>query len=150
MRINIGDIFEIETPIGLAYVHFIHQDNSIGELIRILPGIYSWKPNDLDLLVQSKERFMVFFPLKAAFKRKIVKAVGHYPADQFSKPKFMRSPHIVQGEMLGWHIINTETWQRKLVDKLKIEEVGLSPWGIWNDTLLIENLVNNWSLENWT
>jgi len=50
---------------------------------------------------------------------------------------------------LGWHIIDTETWQRQLVKTLTPEQKQLSPWGIWNDTLLIENLVDDWELEKW-
>ena len=62
----------------------------------------------------------------------------------------MRTEHIVRGEFLGWHIIDTDTWQRQLVKSLTREQKQLSPWGIWNDALLIENLVNDWSLEKWS
>ena len=61
----------------------------------------------------------------------------------------MRTEHNIRGEFLGWHIVDTETWQRQLVKTLSPEQKKLSPWGIWNDTLLIENLVNDWSLEKW-
>ncbi len=62
----------------------------------------------------------------------------------------MRTEHNVKGEFLGWHIIDTHTWQRQLVKNLTPEHKQLSPWGIWNDTLLIENLVNDWDLEKWS
>jgi hypothetical protein len=61
----------------------------------------------------------------------------------------MRIEHMVRGEFLGWHIVNTATWHNTLVKNLSSEEKKLSPWGIWNDTLLIERLTNDWSLENW-
>ena len=83
-------------------------------------------------------------------KRKIVELVGFYPANGFKKPEYMRTEHNVRGEFLGWHIINTETWKRELVKSLSLEQKELSPWGVWNDTLLIERLVDNWSLKNWT
>jgi hypothetical protein len=149
-KIKLGDIFEIVTPIGKAYLHYIYKDQSIGDMIRVLPGVYSERPDSFDQIAGSKERYMVFFPVSAANKRKIIEQVGYYPATGFTKPDYMRTEHTVRGEFLGWHIINTETWQRQLVKKLSSEQKELSPWGVWNDTLLIERLSNNWSLQNWT
>lgn len=148
-KIKLGDIFEINTPKGKAYLHYIYKDKITGDLIRVLPDIYAERPASFDELASSKERFMVFFPLSAAMKLKIVIQVGHYSTDNFGRPRYMRAEHIIRGEFLGWHIIDTETWQRQLVKTLTPEQKKLSPWGIWNDTLLIENLMNDWNLENW-
>jgi hypothetical protein len=92
---------------------------------------------------------MIFFPLSFANKKKIVELVGHYPINEFKKPEFLRTEYYIRGEFLGWHIINTNTWKRQLVKTLTVEQKKLSPWGVWNDTLLIENLVNGWKLEDW-
>jgi len=97
----------------------------------------------------SKEQYSVFFPLSAANHRGIVKKVGYYPVNEFVKPKYMRTKHNVRGEFLGWHIVDTDTWHMQLVKTLTSEQKMFSPWGCWNDTLLIENLVNGWSLEKW-
>ncbi|HBX87942.1 MAG TPA: hypothetical protein DEG09_04910 [Marinilabiliaceae bacterium] len=126
-RIKVGDIFEINTPKGKAYLHYVYKDKTTGDLIRVLPGLYSDRPASFDKLAGSKESFMVFFPLSAAYKQKIVEHVGHYPADSFEKPKYMRTEHIVRGEFLGWHIIDTETWKRQLVKTLTPEQKKLSP-----------------------
>lgn len=146
---KIGDIFEINTPKGKAYLHYIYKDSVIGELVRVLQGLYSDRPTNFDQLAASKERYIISFPLSAAIKQKIVKPVGFYSASNFSKPELMRTEHNVRGEFLGWHLINTETWHRQLVMTLSPEQKKLSPWGIWNDKLLIDNLVNDWSLEDW-
>ena len=148
-RIKIGDIFEINTPEGKSYLHYVHKDNATGELIRVLQGLYSERPANFDKLAASEERYIISFPLSAATKQKIVEPVGYYPASNFNKPKLMRTEHNIRGEFLGWHLVDTETWHRQLVKTLSPEQKKLSPWGIWNDTLLIENLVNDWSLENW-
>lgn len=148
-RIKVGNIFEINTPKGKAYLHYIHKDPVTGELIRVLQGLYSERPANFNELVGLKERYIISFPLTAATKQKIVESVGFFLASDFSKPKLMRTEHNVRGEFLGWHIVNTDTWQRQLVETLTPEQKKLSPWGIWNDTLLIENLVNDWSLEKW-
>jgi hypothetical protein len=148
-KIKVGDIFEITTPQGNAYLHYIFKDSEIGELIRILPGLYSERPANLDPLAGAQELCLIFFPLTAAHKKQIVEIVGSYSSEKFDRPKYMRTEHIVYGEFLGWHIIETSTWKRKFVKKLDLAQKQLSPWGIWNDTLLVEKLVNNWTLEKW-
>jgi len=71
-RIKVGDIFEIHTPKGKAYLHYIYKDKTTGDLIRVLPGLYSERPASFDKLASSKERYVVIFPLLAASKQKIV------------------------------------------------------------------------------
>lgn len=149
-KIKLGDIFEINTPKGKAYLHYIHKDEKIGrELVRVLQGLYSERPDSFNKIAASEERYMIFFPLSAANRKKIVERVGHYPADNFSMPKYMRDEHNIRGEALGWHIIDTGTWKRELVKELTPEQKKLSDWASWNDTLLIEKLASDWSLEQW-
>jgi hypothetical protein len=149
-KIQVGDIFEIETSKGKAYLHYIHKDPKVGrELVRLLPGLYTERPENLELLASSKEQYMLFFPISAAKRKKIVEPVGYFPADNFDKPKYMRDEHNVRGELLGWHIIDTDSWRRELVKELTREQRKLSDWASWNDTLLKKRLVEGWSLENW-
>lgn len=149
VKIKIGDIFEINTPKGKAYLHYVYKDKTIGDLIRVLPGLFLERPTNFEMLVGLKECYMIYFPLTFAYKQKIVDLVGNVSINNFTKPKFMRTEHIINGQFLGWHIIDTDTWQRQLVTVLTSEQKKLSPWGIWNDTLLIERLEQGWSLDNW-
>lgn len=149
-RIKLGDVFEINTPKGKAYLHYIYKHETLGALIRVLSGLYTDRPLDFEMLVSSKERYMISFPLSVANNRNIVERVSSYPADNFDMPRFMRDWHIISGEFLGWHIVDTETLQRQLVKNLTTEQKKLSPYGIWNDTLLIERLADDWSLEKWS
>ncbi|MCB9045969.1 MAG: hypothetical protein H6550_07500 [Chitinophagales bacterium] len=148
-KIKPGDVFEINTARGRAYLHYIYMDENLGELIRILPGLYSDMPENIQEIVQMPERYVLYFPLNLAYKKKIVSLVGSHPVSGYSKPEYMRSKHLVRNEFLGWHIINTDTWMRKLVPKLSSKQRKLSPWGIWSIPLLIENLEKDWSLEEW-
>ena len=148
-KLKLGDIFEIKTPIGSAYLHYIYKDETIGDLIRVLPGLFTERPDDFDAIASAKERYMIFFPLSAANNRKLVERVGFYPADEFEMPKYMRTKHIIGKEFIGWHIVQTDTMKRQLLQTLTPEQKQLSPWPTWNDTLLIERLVNHWSLEKW-
>ena len=142
-KIKIGDIFEINTPKGKAYLHYIYVDEDKIELIRVLPGLYSERPNHLDKLASSPERYVIGFPLAPAYRKGIIERVGFYPADSFCKPRFMREPHGI----LGWHIVDTNTLYREFVEKLTLQQKTFSSWGVINDTMLIEWLVDDWSLD---
>lgn len=147
-RIKLGDIFELETSRGKVYLHYVYKDKLMGALVRVLNGFYKETPRDFRDIVNHNEKFVTFFPLSSAVSQKIVKKVENIPLI-YHKPLLMRSKHVVKGDFLGWHIINTETLQRELVKNLDDNQLKLSPWGICNDTFLIERLEQDWSLENW-
>lgn len=148
-KIKVGDVFELETPKGKAYLHYIYDDPTIGELIRVLPGLYQDRPSELNEIVAEKERYLIFFPLRAAHRRSIVHRIGHVSAEGYTKPAFMRSDYWEGYEFKGWHIVDTKTLLRQFVPELTDDQKKLSPWRLWNDTRLCERLVENWSLENW-
>lgn len=149
-KITIGDVFAIKTPRGEAYLQYAYKDNSNIEIIRVLPGLFLDRPADIVELVNRKELFLVRFPLAAAYRKKIVEFVGHYPIpSNFEKPRYMRSDFIDKDGNLIWHIIDTETGKRQLVKELSEEQKMLSPYDIWNDTFLIERLTEGWTLDKW-
>jgi hypothetical protein len=59
--IRIGDVFAIATTSGKAYFQFVKKIPPMGSLIRVLLGTYNDEP-DLDILVEKKTNFWVFFP----------------------------------------------------------------------------------------
>jgi len=148
-KASIGDIFEIDTPKGKGYLHCILLESINYELVRVLPGLFQERPTDLVSIAQREEQFMLFFPVKAAYRLKILEKVGHMPAAGFTLPKYMREINVIREAFLGWHIVDTETMKRQAVKNLTVEQRKLSPWSIWNDTLLCERLAEGWSLENW-
>lgn len=150
-RIEIGDIFEIETPRGIGYLQYVYDNKAISELIRVFPGVFIESVKDLSRMASEKELYFVHFPLKAALRKGIVKRVGH-----FALPNDLRLPQKMRveftdkgGRVTHWHFVDYETWQRESVEILSPEQVKLSPWETWNDTLLIERMSQGWSLENW-
>ncbi|GGA49178.1 hypothetical protein [Psychrobacillus lasiicapitis] len=56
---------------------------------------------------------------------------------------------MVNGVLICWHIIDYDTWSRENVERLSKEQKQLSPWGIWNDTLLKQRLAEGWTLDKW-
>ncbi len=152
-RAQVGDVFGIETPKGIGYFQYVYLNPKDDiELIRVLPGLYAEEPQNIEGLVSQKEVYFVQFPVRAAYRRKIIRLIGHYeiPSGIEVPPKQMRTTHFIRGEFICWHIVDFETAQRVSVKELSDEQKILSPWGIWNDTLLIEKLVEGWIPEKWS
>jgi hypothetical protein len=149
-KVKPGDVFEINTKIGKCYLQYCLLNANGVELIRVLAGVYKTQPSNISEIVGAPERYVVHFPVAAAFRKKLIALIDNFPLPPgFSKPHLMRATYLSQGKFLGWHIIDTKTLQRRYVKELSVAERFLSPWGIWNDTFLKERLVEGWSLENW-
>lgn len=106
--------------------------------------------NHLENLVNEKELYFISFPLKYAVKKKCVKLIGNYNVPEFVKvTRYYRDTHIIRGEFICWHIVDSETLKRRSVKELSDEEKMLSEWGSWNDTLLAERIAEGWTLDKW-
>lgn len=147
----VGDVFEIDTPKGKAYLHHVFNNPDLVELIRVLPGIYEEQPQNLSELVQGKEEYLIHFPVKAAIKKKILRLIGNYdlPMGFVIPDKFRDSFDDSNGGGAYWQIVDYDSWQRQTFYELTDKQIKLSPWGIWNDTLLIERICQNWRLDEW-
>lgn len=148
-RPNIGDVIEIDTPEGLAYAQFSHRDQQFGYLLRVLPGIYKQRPESFADLVNLEERFYVFFALDGALSRGIVKRASNEAVpDRARKFPLMRMAgwRDESGRVLNWWLYDGEReWQ---VDKLTPEQESLSLAQVWNDTLLVQRIIEGWSPRN--
>lgn len=151
VRLKVGDVFEVDTPRGKAYIQYASHDEVIGELIRVLPGVYDKRPENLMEIVNGEEEYFIHFPLKAAKKQKLVELISNFElAKGLEIPKKFRDDITDKdGNLIGWHIVDYDTWQRETISELSEEQKKLSPWGTWNDTLLIERILQEWTLENW-
>lgn len=150
-RLKVGDVFEIVTPKGKAYIQYVLNNETIGELIRVLPGVYDNQPHNLAEIVEKKEEYFVHFPVKAANKQKIIELVGTFGLPhEFDIPKQFRTlKKDRDGNVISWQIMDYDTWQRETVNELSEKQKKLSPWGTWNDTLLVERISQGWTLDKW-
>ncbi len=139
---------EIPTPRGLAYAQYSHETKLLGSLIRVLPGLYRVRPENLVEVVQGPERFFVFFPVAAATAMGIVKVVVHEPVPARTRPfPLMRMSGAIDnhGNVLDWWLFDgNREWR---IGNLTASQKRLSKAEIWNDTLLIDRIVNGWSPE---
>jgi hypothetical protein len=131
-------------------MQYVNDEPQMGELMRVLPGLYDNVPECLIGLVEQRERFVTFFPLAAAVKRQIVRYVDNVPVpavvDHFP---VLRSPGYVNpatNEIESWWLWNGESAWR--VDELSDAEKNFSLKSIMNDTLLIERIISGWTPAN--
>lgn len=148
-KIKVGDIFSIETPKGLCLFQYVYLEETIGELIYIFPGLHEKLPQ-VSKLMKESEGFFVHFPVKAAFKRKIIDFVEYS-----SFPDFLEIPSYFKhevtdrdGNITELQLVDYKTWQRYSEKDLNLEAEQFSPWGVWNDTYLIDFVVERWSKLN--
>lgn len=64
-----GDVVEIETPKGLAYVQVTHQHPVYSEIIRALPGLHLRRPREFGSLAAADAAFKAMVPLSDAIRR---------------------------------------------------------------------------------
>lgn len=144
IRIQIGDIFEIVTPSGLAYFQYTHRKGAFGALIRVLEGLYVARP-EVDQFANSRTRFHVFFPVQAAANRGIVARVGNIDvpiADRaFPLFKISSPPNPATKERQWWLWDGEHEWR---TGDLSPEYRNLPVRAVINDTLLIQRIVSGW------
>ncbi|WP_422861153.1 hypothetical protein [Flagellimonas sp. W118] len=148
-KIELGDVFGIETSKGRGYLQYVKvpKDTSEVEKVKVFSRLFEQKPETIESVVLSEDFYYIDFPLSAAYKKKIVTFVENVPLPQgFTCPRYYRTENMFDK---GWQIIDSETWKRESVELLTQEQKKLSPWGVWNDTLLVENLENGWKLNDW-
>lgn len=148
-RRNPGDVFEITTPKGFAYLQQVLRDPLMGDLVRVLPGIYESRPLGLNIVTDRKELFFTFFPVGAALARKIVRKIGASPLPvglQSMPPMRNAGGRTPEGKVLNWRLL--EGNEERLVEKLTEEQKDWSIRAIWNDTLLVERIIEGWMPRN--
>jgi hypothetical protein len=147
-RIQPGDVFEIKTKKGLAYAQYVLKNAEMGTLIRVLPSVYAIRPDSFHEVVSQPERFVTFFPLQAAADKGIVEIVAHesIPPSSGTMPLFRARGHIDRdGYVHDWRLWDGE--KSVHIGKLSHEQRKLPIKELWNDTLLIERIEQEWTPE---
>lgn len=143
---NIGDIVEIQTPRGFAYAQYTHRSPRMGDLIRVLPGVYEQRPSSFDDIVASKERYFVFYPLGAALTQKLVTPVGEAEVpEEIQKFPLMRMAGLPdrEGKVRDWWLFDGK--QERPAGELTPELVHLSIAEVWGHPLLVDRITEDWS-----
>jgi hypothetical protein len=149
---SIGDVCEVPTPVGIAYIQYTRNGGDMGELVRIVPGLFSERP-DIAALMRQRELYFVFFTLEYALKEKDkFSIVSNQPVPDFAKPLPMmrKQGHIDRaGNTLFWYIgearkMSTlaELQRAPRITRLTAEEEKLSIGELWPPPVMIDKLAS--------
>lgn len=151
-KVKFGDVFEIKTSTGFGYFQCVKEASATDvEVIRVFNNIFSSAEDvNFESLVNEDQLYFLQFPLKYAVKKKCVRYVGNYGVPpHVTVPRYYRTMHKIGTKFICWHIVDSETLERRSTVELSDEERLLSPWGSWNDTLLAERMASGWTLGKW-
>jgi len=143
-RARLGDILEVRTPRGLAYVQYTARHPEYGDAIRVLPGFFDVRPKEWEALA-SQEGYFTFYPVRAAVSQGLAEVATNQPIPPGRElpSVFRRYGWITpSGEVKTWIISDgTKEFVRT---ELSEEERRLSLAGMWNHEFLVERLVQEW------
>ncbi len=131
MKLSPGDIVEIETDGGLAYVQVTHNHVSYPEVVRGLPGLQATRP-ELALLARAPTAFTALFPLGGALEQGRItgRKVANHPVPETDRafPTFRMPVRGRQGNVVYWWLwdgegLRFETDLEPANDKLPMREV---------------------------
>lgn len=147
--ICLGDVFAIRTSSGEAYLQYVKQIAPMGSLIRVIPGVFTDLPINFESLVAKESNFWIFFPVRNAFSRGIVRKVGSHAIPDHSKSIPVFRAGVVDpavGKVADWWLWDGEReWH---VGSITDEQRKLPIRGSWNDIMLIKRIEEGWLPEN--
>lgn len=152
-RARLGDVLEVGTPRGLAYIHytFLKEDPWYLETIRVLPGFFTTRPTDFTELVNDPKAFFAFYPARAAASQGLVEIVAHHPMPpEQSFPAVYRRAGASNrdGRVLAWFIC--EGTKETMVRELTQEQLYLPVTDIFLHDSLVSALTEEWRPEHET
>jgi Regulator of ribonuclease activity B len=148
-RARPGDVLEVRTPRGLAYVHYSARDPEYGDAIRVLPGFFTTRPADFTVLVSSPEAYFTFYPVGAAVSQGLVEVAARIPVPpgQGLPTVYRRAgARRPEGGVLAWIIC--EGKKETLVWELSEEQRYLPIARVWMHDTLISYLTEEWRPEH--
>jgi len=154
-KATIGDVFEIFTPAGLAYIQYTHDGKGMGQLIRVLPGLFAVRPPDLAELARRRELYFIFYTLEYAIRANEVELVSHQPVPSWAQPyptmRWGSMPDFQSGKTLAWKCfrasdeLTVENHLRTLVVRtLTPEQEKLSIHQLWPHPVMVRELARGW------
>ena len=141
---KIGDVIEIPTHKGLAYVQYTHENIKMGSLVRVLRGFYKKRPalEEMETIVNKPHKFQSFCPIYRVVNIGDWDRVGNFSVPEFAQkfPVFKGMVFLFKRpkpEEANWYLWDGEKeWD---VGKMSLEEQKKYPnKSICNDTALRE------------
>lgn len=156
-KARIGDICEIQTPVGRAYIQYTHDGGGMGELVRVLPGLFESRPSDFSELTRQRELYFIFYTLAYALRDKQAEIVSHQPVPDWAKEyPLMRwcGARDAGGKPITWKIFKASTpltveehLRIPIIYDLTPEQRKLSVHELWPHPVMVKELSRGWTPE---
>jgi hypothetical protein len=155
---RIGDICELKTSAGLAYLQYTHDGKDMGQLVRVLPGWYSSRPPDFSALTNQQEMYFTFYTLEYALRAKQVEIVSNQPVPEWARdvPVMRKAGGLTdtEGRTLNWTIgpalkLSTieDLKRAHHIRGLTPEQAKLSIDAIWPHPIMVQKIAEGWTPE---
>jgi len=149
--VRFGDIVEVRTPAGLAYLQYASKHPTYIDTIRVLPGLFPERPapNDLEAL-STQEGYFAFYLVSHAVRHGLVEVVAHCPIPAgLEAPRAILRPSFItrEGTVTKWWL---EEGSRETLLKRELtpDEKRLSLAEMWNHEFLVHRLSQQWRPEH--
>ena len=142
-RPQLGDVFEVKTSKGLAYIQFSIWNTEWGYLVRVLPGFFDSQP-DLESLVSGRECYVAFVTLNLAIRYGEVQFARRcLVPDNAKRLTLFRSGNSGSGRIRSWWLWDgTSSWE---VGTLREEQRNLPLKELVTGPALIARLESGWT-----
>lgn len=153
---KIGDLCEIKTPAGLAYVQFTHDLKKRGQLVRVLPGLFHTRPTDFGSLAKQRELYFTFYTLNYAVDGQQAEIVSSQPIPEWAQPyPLMRwGMPDRNGRVADWKIFSASTsltveehQRTPLTYNLTPQQLRLSVYLLRPHPAMVKDLARGWTPE---
>ncbi len=150
-KARFGDVFEVRTPQGLAYLQYTSKHPEYSDTVRILPGLFKTRPSPDELAaLTTQEGYFTFYLVSLAVRHGLVELIGNYPipAGLEAPSKLLRAGfRTSEGKALAWFLWDG-THETLLKRELTPEEQRISLAQMWNHEFLVHRLAEQWRPEH--
>lgn len=146
-----GDVVEVRTPAGLAYLQYVSKHPSYMDTVRVLPGLFPERPalKELETL-STRDGYFAFYLVSHAVRHGLVEVVAHCPIPAgLEAPRAILRPGFItrEGSVTKWWL--EEGSRETLLNRpLTLEEKRLSLAEMWNHEFLVQRLSEQWRPEH--
>lgn len=143
--VAIGDVFEIETPAGLAYLQYTHEDD-FGPVVRILPGTFKARPTNIESMVLDRTRFAAIIPVVAGVREGSLVRLGSFgiPGHAAEFPLMLAVKARLDGT-LRWSIWDGTRMVKSDLPTLAEAEMDYPHRSILNREYLVDRIASDWT-----
>ena len=127
----------------------------MGELVRILPGLFATRPAEFAQLANQRELYFVFYTLRHALNQDLAENVSHQPVPEWARQyPLMRWPARSQNGIVGWKLFSAEDVltlevheRTPVIRTLSPELEKLSIHQLWPHPVIVRRLASGWTPE---